>query len=450
MSRSSIRCGRRSPLVVWTTKIKEELMTDLVRRDEIMLAILSGQAKQIQAITDLLSEHNRVIGVLTYHIAQGNSNGKGNVVDSKPVPAEQAGGPARTLVVGLVGSQHKDSTNGLGAEARNINNSKAAVHYGSEKLGVGRTSWKGISKYRKKEVKPISPKRKLEFCEEEDFDFGELGNIRQSEHGSPFTFYTHTGWQMTSEDMPKYMDICFWPPPGMQFFGHELVVAAYVFAKDLDQNELLVQNDHRVGNREALWTLRPGEEVVDDVINLVAVLTAGKDQHRWWLPTTILIYVAFHSGRHWYLMIVDMWEEKLVYLDSLKRSLEREGRINQILDVNFIDHILTDKRCYEKQNITPKKVSSFKVFKSMDCGVWVSQWMILTHLWASYELEKVNDSTRMLLAIDLVMGSLNPIAEEVTEKTRRYWDRSKSASYKKGKRQRKKANSPTGPLSPSL
>ncbi|XLT93582.1 hypothetical protein HN873_015244 [Arachis hypogaea] len=456
MSRSSIRCGRRSPLVVWTTKIKEELMTDLVRRDEIMLAILSGQAKQIQAITDLLSEHNRVIGVLTYHIAQGNSNGKGNVVDSKPVPAEQAGGPARTLVVGLVGSQHKDSTNGLGAEARNINNSKAAVHYGSEKLGVGRTSWKGISKYRKKEVKPISPKRKLEFCEEEDFDFGELGNIRQSEHGSPFTFYTHTGWQMTSEDMPKYMDICFWPPPGMQFFGHELVVAAYVFAKDLDQNELLVQNDHRVGNREALWTLRPGEEVVDDVINLVAVLTAGKDQHRWWLPTTILqialnptfhckstldyikakymgladnllkIYVALHSGRHWYLMIVDMWEEKLVYLDSLKRSLEREGRINQILDVESYRPLM------------------------MDCGVWVSQWMILTHLWASYELEKVNDSTRMLLAIDLVMGSLNPIAEEVTEKTRRYWDRSKSASYKKGKRQRKKANSPTGPLSPSL
>ncbi|QHO27781.1 Ulp1 protease family, carboxy-terminal domain protein [Arachis hypogaea] len=469
-----------------------------------------------------------------------------------------------------IGRQQRERpTNSLGAEVKNINNSKAALQYGSQKLGVGR---KGVSKY-----------RKLEFCEEEYFDFEELRNIRQRGLESPFMFYTYTGWQMTSEDMPKCMDICFWPPPGMQFFGHEFAVAAYVFAEDLEQSELLVQNDHYVGNREALWTLRPEKEVEDDIINLVvAMLTAGKNQHRWWLPTTfsidggiyedpesltlsvvfrvgswesgkshlvcgipsripimndcdvlqtckcwalvtdakesrdsipphriifprglkvatadgeplykachgkdllqtnnlcgidpysrkvyylddpvhLLTYVPLHSGRHWYLMMVNMWEEKLVYLDLLKRSSEREGRINQMLDVaRFIDHILADKRCYEKQNITPKKVSSFKVFEplvsqqaedSMNCGVWVSQWMILTQLRASYELEEVNDSIRMALAIYLVMGSHNPIAEEVTEKARRYWDRSNSASYKKGKRQGKKANSPTGPLSPSI
>ncbi|XLS98499.1 hypothetical protein HN51_041234, partial [Arachis hypogaea] len=94
------------------------------------------------------------------------------------------------------------------------------------------------------------------------------------------------------------MDIYFWPPPGMQFFSHELAVAAYVFAEDLEQSELLVQNDHCVGNREALWILRPGEEVMDDVINLVvATLTAGKDQHRWWLLTTfsqIVLNPSFH------------------------------------------------------------------------------------------------------------------------------------------------------------
>ncbi|QHN85167.1 Ulp1 protease family, carboxy-terminal domain protein [Arachis hypogaea] len=449
--------------------IKADFMTartNLVRRDETMLTILRGQTKQI-------------------HI------GKGNVVISGPGPAEQTGGAGHAPSVAFVGYEYKDSRTRFGAEPKTMKNSKAAVQYGAQKLGVGQAGRKGVSKHVKKEGELGAPKRKLEFHEEEDSKFGELRNIRQRGLGSPFTFYTHTGWQMTSQDMPTCMNICFWPPPGMQFFCHELAVAAYVFAQDLEQSELLVQNDHCVGNREALWTLRPGEEVVDDVINLVVgMLTAGKDRHRWWLPTTfsqialnptfhckstldyikakymgladnlLKIYVPLHSGCHWYLMIVDMWEEKLVYLDSLKRTSEREGRINQMLAVDrFIEHMLDDKSCYEKQNITSKKVSSFKVFEplisqqaedSMDCGVWVSQWMILTHLWASYELEEVNDSTRMALAIDLVMGSHNPIAEEVAEKVRGYWDRSNRASYKKGKRQGKKANSPTGPLSPSI
>ncbi|RYR14945.1 hypothetical protein Ahy_B04g071669 isoform A [Arachis hypogaea] len=199
--------------------------------------------------------------------------------------------------------------------------------------------------------------------------------MRQHGHGSPFTFYTHTGWQMTSEDMPKCMDISFWPPPGMQFFGHELVIPAYVFDEGLDQSEILVQNDHCVGNKEALWTLRPGEDIVDDVINLVvAMLTAGKDQHRWWLPTTFFIYIPLHIGHRWYLMILDMWEEKL----------------------------------------------------------------------------EVIDSTQMALAIDLVMDSHNPITKKVTERDMRYWNRSNRTSYKKKKRQVKKAISPMGPLSPSL
>ncbi|KAL4306896.1 hypothetical protein AHAS_Ahas16G0224100 [Arachis hypogaea] len=321
--------------------------------------------RTIQAITDLLAEHNRVIGFLTDRIAQGDSNGKGNVVTSRPGPIEQAGGAAHAPGVAFVGSQYKDSTNGFGAEPKNMNNSKGAMQYGSQKLGVGRTGRKVVSKHVKKEGEPGAPKRKLEFCEEKDSDFGELRNIQQRGLESPFTFYTHR----LADDVRRYahgkmyeaslcMDIYFWPPPGMQFFSHELAVAAYVFAEDLEQSELLVQNDHCVGNREALWILRPGEEVMDDVINLVvATLTAGKDQHRWWLLTTFSVFEP----------LVSQQAEDL-----------------------------------------------------MDCGVWVSQWMILSHLWASYELEEVNDSTQMTLAIDLVMGSHNPIVEEVAEKARRY------------------------------
>ncbi|KAL4316149.1 hypothetical protein AHAS_Ahas15G0256200 [Arachis hypogaea] len=479
------------PLSGVDNQIKAEFMTvrtDLVCRDETMLTILRSQAKQIQTITDLLAEHNRVIGFFTDRITQGDSIGKGNMVISGPGPSEQLGGAGLAPSVAFVRVQRLEKP--LWCRAKNYEELKGCCAVRSPEARALGFLVCGPGFVPDSFLKPMF-QRKLEFREEEDSDFGELRNIRQRGLGSPFRFYTHTGWQMTSQDMPTCMDICFWPPPGMQFFGHELAVAAYVFAQDLEQSELLVQNDHCVDNREALWTLRPGEEVVDDVINLVvAMLTAGKDHHRWWLPRTfsqialhpafhckstldyikakymgladnlLKIYVSLHSGCHWYLMIVDMWEEKLVYLDLLKRTSEREGRINQMLAVaRFIDQMLADKSCYEKQNITPKKVSNFKVFEplvsqqaedSMDCGVWVSQWMTLTHLWASYELEEVNDSTRMALAIDLVMGSHNPIAEEVAEKARRYWDRSNRASYKKGKRQGKKANSPTGPLSPSI
>ncbi|QHO26547.1 Ulp1 protease family, carboxy-terminal domain protein [Arachis hypogaea] len=442
----------KEPLSGVDNQIKAEFMTvrtDLVRRDETILAILHGQAKQIQAITDLLTEHNQVIGFLIDRIAHGDSNGKGNMVSHRPKNYEELKGCCAVRI----------------PEARAL----SFLLYGP---GCVPDAF----------FNPMF-RRKLEFREEEDSDFGELRNIWQRGLGSPFTFYTHTH--------TPCIDIYFWPPPGMQFFGHELSVAAYVFAEDLEPSELLVQNDQCVGNREALWTLRPGEEVVDDVINLVVAIShsfserlipngkhvlnasfllvtanyiepsfslqiyAGLHKSQIYgaggqppkgTPFQLMIYVPLHSGRHWYLMIVDMWEEKLVYLDSLKLTSEREGRIIQMLDVaRFIDHILADKSYYEKQNITPKKVSSFKVFEPL-----VSQWMILTHLWASYELEEVNDSTRMALAIDLVMGSHNPTVEEVAEKARRYWDRSNRASYKKGKRQGKKANSPTGPLSPSI
>ncbi|XP_020971202.1 ubiquitin-like-specific protease 1A [Arachis ipaensis] len=155
------------------------------------------------------------------------------------------------------------------------------------------------------------------------------------------------------------------PPPGMQFVGHELAVAAYIFANGLQLSEILVENEHCTGNWEALWTLRPGEEVVDDVINLVVAMFSSNmaEKQRWWLPTTfaqiamspghhckstldyivakymgfvdnlLKIYVPLHMGRHCYLMIVDMWDQNLIYLDSLKSTVERQARIDQILEV---------------------------------------------------------------------------------------------------------------------
>ncbi|XLT31527.1 hypothetical protein HN873_062819 [Arachis hypogaea] len=74
--------------------------------------------------------------------------------------------------------------------------------------------------------------------------------------------------------------------------------------------------------------------------------------------------------------------------------------------------------------------------------------MIQYDLWASYDLQEVNDSTRMTIAVDLVMGDHNPISKEVQEKAVKFWDRNMICSYKKGAGPRKRTCSPLGPLSP--
>ncbi|RYR26212.1 hypothetical protein Ahy_B02g060403 [Arachis hypogaea] len=72
-----------------------------------------------------------------------------------------------------------------------------------------------------------------------------------------------------------------------------MVVAGYIFARGLDLKKILIPNDHCQGDREALWTLHPSEEVVDDVLNLlVSMLTYERgDKRIWWLPTTFAVSV---------------------------------------------------------------------------------------------------------------------------------------------------------------
>ncbi|QHO35421.1 uncharacterized protein [Arachis hypogaea] len=66
--------------------------------------------------------------------------------------------------------------------------------------------------------------------------------------------------------------------------------------------------------------------------------------------------------------------------------------------------------------------------RSMDCGVWVLQWMIRGALWAIHSVTAVNDQTRMRIAIDLVLRSHNPIAIDVVEKAMSYWKKKVAAS----------------------
>ncbi|RYR48088.1 hypothetical protein Ahy_A07g034077 [Arachis hypogaea] len=59
----------------------------------------------------------------------------------------------------------------------------------------------------------------------------------------------------------------------------------------------------------------------------------------------------------------------------------------------------------------------------MDCGIWVTQWMIRDHLWRHYGVQHVNAATRMRLAVDLVMKSHNDLAQAVISKAIGHWER---------------------------
>ncbi|KAL4287000.1 hypothetical protein AHAS_Ahas19G0142400 [Arachis hypogaea] len=274
------------------------------------------------------------------------------------------------------------------------------------------------------------------------------------------------------DSIPEYLDLAFWLAKGMQFVGVELAVACYIFGNDLDMSEILVDNDHCSRSSEVLWTLRPGLELVDDVLNLVVgMVSFGRNDSMWWLPTTfaqialdpnlhckatldyiaakymgmvenlIKICVPIYIERHWYLMIVDMLEGNLVYLDSLKDKDERQRMVKQMITVaKFLDITLSKDKFYFDKSKSQKSISTFRVYEpcisqqsGLDCGVWISQWMIMYDLWDFYNVV-VNDITRMTIAIDLVMGEHNPLRDSVANKAIKYWD---SKMLMSNKRRRK-------------
>ncbi|RYR34994.1 hypothetical protein Ahy_A10g050068 [Arachis hypogaea] len=124
---------------------------------------------------------------------------------------------------------------------------------------------------------------------------------------------------------------------------------------------------------------------------------------------------------------------------------------------HLLELLLSDMSVFESKTTVPKCISKFRIHKphisqqatdSMDCGVWVAEWMIHYDLWASYDLQEINDTARMAIAVDLAMGDHNPIFEEVQQKAVQFWDRNMICSYMKGVRPRKRTRSPAGPLSP--
>ncbi|MED6120544.1 hypothetical protein PIB30_021707 [Stylosanthes scabra] len=145
------------------------------------------------------------------------------------------------------------------------------------------------------------PKRKLDFVDLTEDDTAILYLIRQRGIGSPFAFYHHKGLVMLGEETPKQhlitclsvqcLDLLFWPPKGMRFDGDDLAVAIFIFASGMEESERLVEDSHYDGSRKRLLSLLPGQQLFDDVINMVVgMCTSHKDAFMsWWLPTTFSV-----------------------------------------------------------------------------------------------------------------------------------------------------------------
>ncbi|RYQ99034.1 hypothetical protein Ahy_B07g086883 [Arachis hypogaea] len=179
-----------------------------------------------------------------------------------------------------------------------------------------------------------------------------------------------------TEKIPKAFNLAFVPTRSMDLAGVELPVATYIFSKDLPKSEILADVGHCVADRTALLTLGPNERVMDDVITIVAtMLSKTSSQHQWFMPTMIMVSQDTRSGDHgpislghqqdalqgtrmtqanmdavvskhmrckvdkvteifqpmwtdghWYLMVVDVRRQRLIYFDSFKCPTETESR----------------------------------------------------------------------------------------------------------------------------
>ncbi|KAL1326972.1 uncharacterized protein LOC107634650 isoform X1 [Arachis ipaensis] len=92
------------------------------------------------------------------------------------------------------------------------------------------------------------------------------------------------------------------------------------------KSEILADVGHCVTDR-TLLTLVPNERVMDNVITVViTMLSKTSSSHHWFMPTMIMIFQPIWTDGHWYLMVVDLRRQKLVYFDSLKCTRETESK----------------------------------------------------------------------------------------------------------------------------
>ncbi|KAJ1390002.1 Ulp1 protease family, C-terminal catalytic domain [Sesbania bispinosa] len=226
--------------------------------------------------------------------------------------------------------------------------------------------------------------------------------------------------------IPHWMDVAFRPPVDLDLDDIEAVTATYIFlsnnAEGICGNEVLVKCSWGIGDRNTLKTLIPKTWIDQEILNILASKMTHceskmtTNNNNWFLPTTFAQYVLQwgskpdemieryktkfmgmvdylrkifvpinDSNLHWYLMVIDFNNNKIVILDSLRCEMQNGRRKRYVKKLAmFIEEMLLDPSFYEKPNIEKPMITDFVIIEphglpqqlnGYDCGVWVAKWM---------------------------------------------------------------------------
>ncbi|MED6133134.1 hypothetical protein PIB30_025770 [Stylosanthes scabra] len=381
----------------------EDLKQNIRRREDSIMSAVNANATQNQAIRAMLVEQSSLIQSLAAKVEALEGKAP-NVSNEKTPPA--------VVVDGNISDDALKQEVPSSKKGRSFNMlADVAVAFCGEASCVSEEVLSGRC--------PNPCKRKLEFVTFNNEDMNILYSIKQRYIGSPFAYLSHNRYHMYGEECPFFLDLAFRPPPGMPFVGMELSIAAYIFARAGEDSEVLYQDNHCDGSRLRFMSLVPGNELYDDVLNMVVGMCngSGGDTRKWWLPTTFSqmildprqynqptmdyikqrymgkadeitrvrgtsadrgvlvflclfpmslgvflsqIYIPMHVLNHWYLMIIDLWDKKLVYIDSLKSE---DMKITE-LRVSRMKEVVSNYECYViSQTFLPKSNQELHVGK---------------------------------------------------------------------------------------
>ncbi|XLS97532.1 hypothetical protein HN51_040267, partial [Arachis hypogaea] len=202
-------------------------------------------------------------------------------------------------------------------------------------------------------------KRRLDFDSSEE-EHGREVTEENPGDVTPLLFEIKKDGLLSSDDMPK-------TTKGDEIYHNGTSRSSLNF-RQRPGTGILYSGEHCHGARHGFWSLHPREEVVDDVSGYKPRRTMLNDEHHdsvWWLPTTFA-QIALNPSTYCKETMAFIHHKYMKYVDETAKAF-------------FLLRLLKDRKFYRKKES--------KCPERLDCGVWVTQWMQLSELWTSYDLE---------------------------------------------------------------
>ncbi|MED6185702.1 hypothetical protein PIB30_059597 [Stylosanthes scabra] len=94
---------------------------------------------------------------------------------------------------------------------------------------------------------------------------------------------------MKTRSIPKAMQLAFQPPGNLQMSGVKLVVATYLFSKELSKSEVLADTGDMTLARRSLFSLVPKAKIHGEVLNTVVTMLSNESpNYNWFIPTPVM------------------------------------------------------------------------------------------------------------------------------------------------------------------